>query len=504
MNHTTQNPESLSKIQLTSDLSELPDGWVWTTFGEVATISSGGTPATKYKYNFGGDIAWITPADLSNFKKKFIQRGRRNISKKGLDSSSAVLLPKGTVLLSTRAPIGYVAIAANPIATNQGFKNLILPQGIWDEYVFYYLRASKTLLEKHASGTTFLEVSASRLASVPIPLPPLSEQHRIVVRIEELFTKLDSGVGTLRKADTQFSRYKRSMLRCAFEGKLTKEWRERHRDELEPASVLIERMRHRRRDQEGRRWKQTLPVDQSEVEELPQGWALSTIGGIGRIVTGKTPSKKNEEYYGTDFPFFKPTDLNKGYRVESANDGLSILGMEKANLLPANSVLVTCIGATIGKTGLTRVQGASNQQINAIVPEKEVFPEFIYFICISPQFQKRIITDASATTLPILRKSRFEVLSFPLPPLLEQYEIVKQIEWCLSVASDVKKITDRTSQHAERLRHSVLRKAFEGKLVLQEPTDEPAEELLERIRREKAVHEAEKRCRKRQRGIYRR
>ncbi len=102
----------------------LPKGWVWTRLEEIGNVAAGGTPSTNDPNNFDGDIPWITPADLSDFKGKFIEHGKRNLSQKGLNSSSAVLLPAGTVLFSSRAPIGYVAIAANPVSTNQGFKNL--------------------------------------------------------------------------------------------------------------------------------------------------------------------------------------------------------------------------------------------------------------------------------------------------------------------------------------------------------------------------------------------
>lgn len=116
----------------------------------------------------------------------YIERGKRDISEKGLNNSSATLLPKGAILFSSRAPVGYVAIAAKPLATNQGFKNLVLKcDDILPEYVYYYLRANTKLVEKYASGTTFLEVSASRFAQIPISIPPLDTQRKIVAILEK-------------------------------------------------------------------------------------------------------------------------------------------------------------------------------------------------------------------------------------------------------------------------------------------------------------------------------
>jgi type I restriction enzyme, S subunit len=124
----------------------LPDSWVRTTLGELGRIVSGGTPSTNLARNFDGDIPWITPADLSRYTAKYISRGRRNISQEGLENSSATLIPKGSVLFSSRAPVGYVVIAAIPLTTNQGFKNLVLTSSMSSDYVYYYLKANKKLV----------------------------------------------------------------------------------------------------------------------------------------------------------------------------------------------------------------------------------------------------------------------------------------------------------------------------------------------------------------------
>ncbi|MFA4853711.1 MAG: restriction endonuclease subunit S, partial [Bacteroidales bacterium] len=149
------------------------------------------------------------------------------------------------------------------------------------------------------------------------------------------------------------------------------------------------------------------------------------------------------------------------------------------------SILVTCIGATIGKAGLSRVSGTSNQQINAIVVHSPILPEYVFFLCISPSFQKSIIDNSSSTTLPILNKSKFELLAVPLPPLAEQQQIVTEVERRLSVADEMEKTVETALKQAERLRQSILKRAFEGNLVPQDPQDEPAEKLLERIKEEK-------------------
>jgi|JFJP01.1.fsa_nt_gi Restriction endonuclease S subunits len=230
-----------------------------------------------------------------------------------------------------------------------------------------------------------------------------------------------------------------------------------------------------------------------DLYELPEGWVWTSIKEISEVITGTTPSKSNAEYYGRDFPFFKPTDLNKGYYVREAHDCLSKEGIQKARLIPEKSILVTCIGATISKTGFIRVKGSCNQQINAIVPNINLLPEFVYFWCISPFFKKTVIAHASSTTLPILNKSKFETLSFPFPPLPEQYRIVAKIEEIFTELDAGVELLKKLKVKLKRYRQAVLKSAVEGSLTQEWRTAnqdklEPASILLERIlkqRREK-------------------
>ena len=200
---------------------KLPQGWTIKTLGEIGEIISGGTPSTKQADNFGGDIAWITPADLSNHNNKFISQGKRNISEKGLKNSSARLVPKGTILFSSRAPIGYVAIASNQLCTNQGFKNLIPNKNVSSEFVYYYLLNSKNLAESYASGTTFKEISAKSFSKLPIPLPPLEIQKQIVKLLEKHFQHADKTGEFIESALNKAKQLKQSLLKSAFLGKLT-------------------------------------------------------------------------------------------------------------------------------------------------------------------------------------------------------------------------------------------------------------------------------------------
>jgi type I restriction enzyme, S subunit len=360
------------------------------------------------------------------------------------------------------------------LAGADGIK-VLEPTDAFDPKLFFYFLHAISLPDKgYARHFQFLEKSI-------IHVPPLPEQHRIVNKIEELFTQLDAGVEALRKAKVQLKLYRQAVLKAASEGKLTEEWRAQNKGNIEPAPDLLKQIRATEISKQIG-W---LPNQHMELNPLPGGWEYSTIGSVGEIVTGNTPSKKEAAFYGEEVPFFKPTDLNAGYYVTESQDGLSMDGVKHARLAPPKSILVTCIGATIGKTGLTRRNGAFNQQINAIIPYEPIVSEFIYYMCISPQFQRSIIKNSSSTTLPIINKSKFQSLPIPLPPLAEQLEIVNTVEHLFSIAEKTGQELEKQIAVSARIRSSILHKAFQGELVSQDPTDQPASKLLERIRAER-------------------
>lgn len=166
----------------------LPKGWVETTLGRVANVASGSTPSTKNDEFWNGDIPWITPKDLSNFNNVFIGQGDRNITELGLKNSSAQLLPKNTILFSSRAPIGYVAISENEVTTNQGFKNIICDEKQSHFKYFYYLMKFKAeQIEKLSSGSTFSEASASLIKGLKINIPEDIDEQKSIAAILTAF-----------------------------------------------------------------------------------------------------------------------------------------------------------------------------------------------------------------------------------------------------------------------------------------------------------------------------
>mgnify|MGYP001001875966 FL=1 len=259
----------------------------------------------------------------------------------------------------------------------------------------------------------------------------------------------------------------------------------------EPASVLLERIRaeKERLIKEGKikRSRKTTKTsddacDKQEVPfEVPSGWVWTIINEVGNIVTGGTPQKDIKEYYGGSIPFYKPNDLEQGINTLTAADHLSILGFEQSRKLPINSVLVTCIGATIGKTGRILKEGTCNQQINAVIHNQSINPLYLYYILVSEYFQHLIRSNASATTLPILNKSNFSKLRIPLPPLAEQQRIAAEIKRWFNLIDIIEQGKADLQITIKQAKNKILELAIHGKLVPQDPNDEPASELLKRI-----------------------
>ena len=165
--------------------------WKECTLSEIGKIVGGATPSTKKEENYGGDIPWITPKDLSNFSGRYISRGERNITEKGLKSCSTQIMPKNSILFSSRAPIGYVAIADNDLCTNQGFKSVVPNDNINPLFVYYLLKFNKDKIEGLGSGTTFKEVSGTTMKNVIVKVPETIEDQR---RISSILDAIDKKI----------------------------------------------------------------------------------------------------------------------------------------------------------------------------------------------------------------------------------------------------------------------------------------------------------------------
>ena len=187
-------------------------GWRIVKISEVADVIGGGTPSSKRDDYYGGEVPWLTPKDLSGYNGKFIGRGERNITDEGLRNSSARLLPKDTVLITSRAPIGYVAIASNTLTTNQGFKSLVLKPGNDPHFFYYLIKSNVPRLEAVSSGSTFKEISGSVLKEVEFKIPD-SDTQKAIVRVLNPF---DEKIALNRKLNETLERMARALFQSWF------------------------------------------------------------------------------------------------------------------------------------------------------------------------------------------------------------------------------------------------------------------------------------------------
>ena len=216
--------------------------------------------------------------------------------------------------------------------------------------------------------------------------------------------------------------------------------------------------------------------------ELPDSWAWARLGNIGEIITGGTPSKSHHEYYGNAFPFFKPADLDQGRKTIISSEYLSEKGKAYCRIIPKFSTAVCCIGS-IGKCGYLNVEGTTNQQINSIIPNIDSL--YVYYYCSSDCFSEQLLSLASATTIAIVNKSKLESVFIPVPPMVEQKRIANTLDTALELIETLEVEKSDILVAINNVKFKILDLAIRGKLVPQDPNDEPASVLLERIRAEK-------------------
>jgi|WetSurMetagenome_2_1015567.scaffolds.fasta_scaffold45119_2 type I restriction enzyme, S subunit len=430
---------------------KLPEGWVWATVGDIGIVISGGTPSTRNPKFWGDDIPWITPADLSNYNEMYISKGLRCISKEGLDFSSAKLIPRRSILFSSRAPIGYVAIAKNDLTTNQGFKNLVITNSLSSEFVYYYFKTIKALAEKMASGTTFLELSATKFSQIPIPLPPLNEQSRIVSKIEELFSELDHAKKGLEKAKRQLEVFRQSLLKRAFEGKLT--------------NKIIEKGR------------------------LPKEWKWIKVSEICNVVRGGSPRPAGDSrYYNGHIPFLKVKDITKDNKVylNSYEFTIKEAGLAKTRKISPNTLLLSNSGATLGVPKICTIEATMNDGIAAFLDLDKRSIHYLYYFWLSKTRELRNINMGAAQ--PNLNTDIIKNYDLPYCSFDEQQLIVQAIESRFSLIENLVDSINIGLKKVEAFRHSILKKTFEGKLVPQDSNDGSATRLLKQIQYEKAIY----------------
>ena len=474
--------------------------WFKGTLQDFGEIFSGGTPKTKIPEYWGEDVSWITPADLSGYSEKYIHKGRKSITHLGLEKSSAKLIPKGSVLFSSRAPIGYVAIAGNDLCTNQGFKSLVPSEAVNSDFLYYYLKSIKQLAENRASGTTFKELSGKAFGELPLSVPPLPEQRAIVSKIELLFSELDNGIANLKLAQEQLKVYRQAVLKKAFEGELTKEWREQQVDLPGADELLVEIKREREEDVKasGKKLKSLKPLSETEISALPmlpEEWRWVKLGELTDMVSGR--AFKKSEYSKEGVRLFQIANVSFGFTIWDTIINLPGKYLQKyPELVLKEGDLLIALNRPLIQRKL-KICRLSKSDIPAILYQRvgrldffsEGYEKYMLHFMQGPSFISAFEKELQGIDIPFINKGKLLDKRVPICSKEEMTAIVTEIETRLSVCDKLEQDIAENLEKAEVLRQSILKKAFEGKLLdereLEEvrnaPDWEPAEKLLEKI-----------------------
>ncbi|HFI1722851.1 TPA: restriction endonuclease subunit S [Escherichia coli] len=456
---------------------ELPQGWEWVTLATVGEIVGGGTPKSDNPQFWAKNgIKWITPADLYGLKGKYITSGARDISPAGLSNSSARLMPKGSVLFSSRAPIGYVAIADAELSTNQGFKSCVPYIKESAEYIYYFLLASAKKIDAEASGTTFKEVSGAIVSKILLPLPPLSGQLKIVSRANELMslcdqleqqslTSLDAHqqlvetlLGTLTDSqnaeelaenwtrisehfDTLFTTeasvdaLKQTILQLAVMGKLVPQ-----DPNDEPASELLKRIAQEKAQlvKEGKIKKQkSLPPisDEEKPFELPEGWEWSYLSDIGILARGRSKHRPRNDptlYADGTIPLVQTGDVARSNGCINTYSALyNQLGLSQSKLWNKGTLCIT-IAANIADSGILNFDACFPDSVVGFTPYENEIP-VLYFHYFMMTIKSTLEKFAPSTAQKNINIDILSQLFFPCPPLEEFHRIVDKVQNLLSV-----------------------------------------------------------------------
>lgn len=392
--------------------------------------------------NVQREVEWV---DLWFVPEKYVKREEQ-------------LIKANDILISTANSlelVGKVAqVKSQPWAATLGaFISLIrVPSGVNPQFVYYQLSSAEVQNQLHsiASTTTNISnISTSKLSEIILSYPSLEEQNLIVTKIEELFSQLDAGVEGLKRVQELLKQYRASVLKAAFEGRLVPQ-----DPNDEPVYDSLKKVG-------------ITPSNAINSNDIPENWLWIKLGDITNTTSGGTPLRNHPEYYGGYIPWLKSGELNDSL-LSSTDEYISELGLQKssAKLFPAGTVVVALYGATVGRTGIMDFTGATNQAVCAVFPLHNLIEEkyLLYWLQSKRQY---LISVSAGGAQPNISQGIIRNLEFPLAPINEQKRIISEIEYQLSIISQTEIDISTHVTKASKLRQTVLKAAFEGRLLEQ-------------------------------------
>ncbi len=504
---------------------ELPKGWCWVQHKDIAKINP------KLPFNNIDDSTLVSFVPMSAVEVVSGKYDLSQIRQFGEVKKGYTPFTDGDLIFAKITPCmenGKIAVLDN-LTNSVGFGSTEfhvsrLTSLTHRKYLFYFFtqKAFRRNAQQHMTGSAGqLRVPKMYFEQIFIPFPPFSEQHRIVEKIEELFSDLDKGIESLKTTQQQLKIYRQAVLKWAFEGKLTAKWREekKHKGELKSAEELLDQIKAEREKRDRtqlQEWHEAVktweakgkqgkkpgkPRTANEVEplseveiaklpELPEGWKWVKTEELGNIQLGRQRSPSNRS---KDFPtkYIRAANI-----TESGLNLTDVLDMEfrpeefERYKLELGDILVSEASGSleqVGKPALWKnhIQNCCFQ--NTVIRLKPICVSSEYVLTVFKTFYCTGVFARVASGVGInhLSANKFAAIPVPLASAPEQHQIVQEIEFRLSICDRLETTITENLTRAEALRQSILKQAFEGKLVPQDPNDEPAEKLIERIRQEK-------------------
>jgi len=462
----------------------LPEGWTKTTLGEISIVKMGQSPNGKsYNKEKEGYLLIGGASDLGDIYP----------SPKQYTNEATKLSKTNDIIICIRATIGRLNLSDKVYCLGRGVAGIEVNANVEAKFIWYSLMNSKAYLLKNSTGTTFQQVSSPTLKKLPIVYPTSKEtQQAIVNKIESLFAEIDAGICSLKTAAQQIQQYRQSLLKNAFNGELTKEWRSKHAETLPSENELLAQIQTTREQHHAQQladwqtavsqWEQNgkegkkpskpkAPTQAVKFEEnfadLPKGWLESSLGDTTDVFVGSTPSRKNNEYWDGDISWVSSGEVNFSNIFET-KEKITNLGLSNSstNIHPIGTVMLAMIGEgkTRGQAGILKIEACHNQNTAAIrVNKKYLLSEYLYYFFMFNYEQTRRI--GSGNNQKALNKTIIENMSFPICSLTEQTQIVAILETKLTACDQLADELAKQLKQAELLKQAVLKAAFSGSLL---------------------------------------
>ncbi|HRK98442.1 MAG TPA: restriction endonuclease subunit S [Alphaproteobacteria bacterium] len=469
--------------------NELPQNWIKCFLGDVALVEAGNpAPQGNDYFSIQGPL-FVRVHDMGKLNgQKYIRHTKDVLSDKA--PASLKKFTKGTVLFTKSGAstlLNQRAILAQDSYVVSHIGTATPSDAVLSEWLYYYLTTVD--FAEYAHGANMPSMPLSKAKEIETPIPPLNEQKRIVAKIEELFSELDKGIESLKTAREQLKVYRQAVLKHAFEGKLTADWREKNKDKLETAKQLLAGIpTHRRKNLDD-----VTEEESANIPELPMGWQYSRLGFfIDGICAGKSFKCDEREPFQDEIGVAKVSAVTWGEYNE--HESKTCLDSDKVHpeyfiksgdFLFSRANTIELVGACVIAKTVTKSIMLSDKTLRINFGDLNPY-YFLYYL--RSQMGRNEIMERSTGNQESMRnigQDRIRNIILPVCSPLESTKIVQEIQEKFSIIENMEAMIDVELQKSEALRQSILKKSFSGELVAQDPNDEPANVLLARIRAEK-------------------